>query len=102
MVNGYGQFRVGTQRKLAHRVAYEWSLGEIPEGLDLDHLCRVRNCVNPSHLEPVTRQENLRRGIGNPHKHKTHCPRRHEYNEENTYYDSKRNKRQCRVCRRGG
>lgn len=63
--HGYGEFR---QRRMserfcwrAHRVAYEQLVGQIPNGLDLDHLCRVRCCVNPDHLEPVTRSENLRR-----------------------------------------
>jgi hypothetical protein len=58
---GYGQFRFGRNTR-AHRVAYEALVGEIPAGLDLDHLCRVRHCVNPEHLEPVTRKENIRRG----------------------------------------
>jgi len=61
---GYGDFflsiSVGTVR--AHRWAYEERRGPIPRGMDLDHLCRVRHCVNPDHLEPVTRAENLRRG----------------------------------------
>ena len=56
--NGYG--RLGS--KYAHRVMYELHVGPIPTGLDVDHLCRVRHCVNPRHLEPVTRSENLRRG----------------------------------------
>lgn len=63
--NGYGKIGEGTRagrNLLAHRVAYEFVLGDIPEGLDLDHLCRNRWCVNPYHLEPVTRKENLRRG----------------------------------------
>jgi len=60
---GYGSFAVShTKGVLAHRLAYELSVGEIPSGLTLDHLCRVRNCVNPDHLEPVTCAENIRRG----------------------------------------
>lgn len=62
--NGHGYGRLARSGKLhgAHRFAYEHFIGPIPNGLDLDHLCRVRLCVNPSHLEPVTRGENLLRG----------------------------------------
>lgn len=60
--NGYGQFRINNRRVYAHRFAYEQVVGPVPDGLD--HLCRNRRCVNPAHLEPVTRQENLRRGAG--------------------------------------
>lgn len=63
--NGYGRIGVGTQRqrrsRLAHRVSYELLVGPIPDGLVLDHLCGVRHCVNPDHLEPVTQKENVRR-----------------------------------------
>jgi hypothetical protein len=59
---GYGQHYDGTRLVVAHRWYYEQHVGPIPYGLDLDHLCRVRECVNPEHLEPVTRGENLRRG----------------------------------------
>jgi hypothetical protein len=63
---GYGRFR-GSGRKggelKAHRVAYELVKGSIPDGLELDHLCRIPACVNPEHLEPVTHAENLRRGV---------------------------------------
>lgn len=60
--NGYGTKRVGNKHTTAHRYYYECEYGPIPEGLGLDHLCRVRNCVNPSHLEPVTQSVNNRRG----------------------------------------
>ena len=62
---GYGRFKVGNKNVYAHRLSYEHHVGAIPEGLDLDHLCRTRCCVNPTHLEPVTRKENIRRGLGN-------------------------------------
>ncbi len=59
---GYGMFAFSDEGKRAHRVMYELLVGPIPEGLTLDHLCRVRHCVNPEHLEPVTLAENVRRG----------------------------------------
>lgn len=98
--NGYGRFH----RRAAHRLVYEAVSGPIPAGLDLDHLCRVRQCVNPEHLEPVTRSENLRRGsgakmLGRMHRSKTHCPSGHEYNDDNTYV-GKRGSRSCRECAR--
>lgn len=60
--DGYGHFRVGGETKrYAHRMAYMWTKGPIATGMEIDHLCRVRNCVNPDHLEAVTRRENIRR-----------------------------------------
>lgn len=59
---GYGHLLVDGRFVQAHRYAYETLIGPIPEGLELDHLCRVRRCVRPEHLEPVTRGENIRRG----------------------------------------
>lgn len=104
--SGYGQFGVGRLngkpiRKLAHRVAYEHFVGEIPEGLDLDHLCRVRNCVNPDHLEPVTRQENFKRSpihAGSA----THCPNGHPYSGENLLVVNASDgmRRRCRICKK--
>lgn len=62
--NGYGYIRetAGRRKLRAHRVVYEYVVGPIPDGMELDHLCRVRSCVNPDHLEPVTHRENQRRG----------------------------------------
>ena len=69
---GYGRFRDG-KAVSAHRWAYEQVAGPIPEGLQLDHLCRVRNCVNPAHLEPVTGAVNQKRGLVNQNFTKTAC-----------------------------
>jgi hypothetical protein len=86
--------------KLAHRVSYEWSGGDIPEGLTIDHLCRNRWCVNPAHMEVVSRGENNLRG-GSPwavNKRKTHCHRGHEFTPANTYLYL--GMRHCRECAR--
>ena len=100
--HGYGMIRSPEGRKmlLAHRVAYELLVGPIPPGLELDHLCRNRRCVNPEHLEPVTHRENILRGDSPPaHQVKiTHCPRGHEYTAGNTYWQGR--KRSCLRCRR--
>ena len=94
---GYGQFSHG-RTLFAHRFAYEDIKGPIPHGLTIDHLCRNRGCVNPDHLEPVTRGENVLRGEGHAptNAKKTHCQKGHEYTEENTYVN--RNKRYCMMC----
>jgi hypothetical protein len=68
---GYGVFGINGKQKRAHRVSYEAHIGKIPDGLCLDHKCRVRCCVNPSHLEAVTNKENIRRGDTGKHKRKT-------------------------------
>ena len=84
--NGYGTFGAKGKSWGAHRYSY-LLVAEIPEGLHLDHLCRVRNCVNPEHLEPVTCKENIHRGIGMPFQvnaAKTHCDKGHEFTPENT------------------
>ena len=97
---GYGTFRIGRDMRGAHRVAYELSVGPIPEGLQIDHLCRNVTCVNPAHLEPVTQRENSLRGVSPAavNATKTHCPKGHEYTPENTEMDS--GGRRCRICRR--
>lgn len=104
-VYGYGvveRSRAGkrVRRDMAHRVSYEAFVWPIPAGLDIDHLCRVRHCVNPTHLEVVTRQVNLLRGIGHTAKNaaKTECPRGHEYTPENTLR-SRSGSRECRKCK---
>jgi hypothetical protein len=97
--NGYGVFGYAHGKKaMAHRFAYERLIEPIPDGLQLDHLCRNRACVNPHHLEPVTQKVNLLRGIGfaGVNARKTHCPRGHEYTPENTKSFS--GWRQCRAC----
>ena len=97
--NGYGKLRVQGQMRKAHRLAYEFCIGPIPEGLTLDHLCRNRKCVNPSHLEPVTYQQNILRGEGRAaaQARRTHCPRGHPYDLFNTYKGPD-GRRHCRVC----
>lgn len=98
---GYGSFYSDGRSHAAHRFAYELEVGPIPEGLTLDHLCRVRTCVNPLHLEPVTRKVNTLRGIGPTalHKRKTRCPEGHEYDETNTRIRPNGG-RDCRECHR--
>ena len=93
--NGYGIVWADAKLKYAHRVVYENERGPIPKGLDLDHKCRVRSCVNPEHLEPVTRHENLRRGGV---IQKTQCRHGHSLSADNLYVDP-RGFRECRVCR---
>ena len=91
--SGYGQFFYGGTMVGAHRVAWTLANGPIPEGLVIDHLCRVKTCVNPAHMELVTSGENTRRAM------RTHCVNGHEFAPENTYTPSD-GKRYCRECRR--
>lgn len=94
---GYGRLSIQDRPGLhAHRVMYQELVGPIPEGMHLDHLCRVRNCVNPDHLEPVTPLENVRRSPLT-HGSETHCPSGHPYDDENTI--RYRGRRYCRACR---
>lgn len=99
--NGYGMFRKDGQTSHAYRIAYKALRGPVPAGLQLDHLCRVRACVNPAHLEPVTCRVNLLRGetLAARNAAKTHCVVGHEYTPENTRIRQDRS-RSCRTCQR--
>lgn len=97
----------GTRRlALGHILAYEALVGPVPNGLELDHQCNVRSCVNPKHLEPKTHRENVLRGQSPSAiaATKTHCPAGHPYDDANTYPKKKTTKkpnggRGCRLCR---
>lgn len=114
--SGYGHFRYEKKVREAHLVSYMLLVGDIPEGMQLDHTCHTndatckggvscvhRRCVNPSHLQPVTGPENMRRGLsGIRGREKTHCPDGHPYDEANTLYIERGNgyNRMCRACAR--
>ncbi len=97
---GYGKILVYGKQRIAHRYAYELYIGPIPDGFTLDHLCRVRPCVNPSHLEPVTMKINILRGEGlaAQNKRATHCKYGHEFTHDNTYLYPSGVGRSCKVC----
>lgn len=100
--HGYGQMNVGGRPEKVHRLMYRLWVGEIPEGLSIDHLCRNTLCALPDHLEAVTLSENTRRQLaatGHANARKTHCPKGHPYDESNTRHATKGTGRVCRICR---
>ncbi len=107
---GYGQFHLWDSAtktstlSLAHRVSHELHIGPIPEGLVIDHLCRVRHCVNPDHLEAVSQRTNMLRGVAPAAiaVRENRCARGHEFTPENTIVRNRdgRTKRDCRECTR--
>lgn len=106
--NGYGKagaYINGVREKesLAHRFSYREFVGAIPHGMHVDHICRNRACVNPQHLQVLSHLENIRRAdcsSGHRNTKKTHCPKGHEYSEDNTIIEKGKNRpwRKCRIC----
>jgi len=100
--DGYGYWR----DKLVHRITYLEYHGAYPPNTVTDHLCKVRHCVNPEHLEAVSIAENVRRGRASEatklrHASVTHCPNGHEYTEDNTYRSVGKDgapRRHCKAC----
>ena len=95
--NGYAVLTIFSRQHLVHRLLWEWANRRpFPSGLEADHLCRVRHCVNPDHIEPVTALENNHRRVLVA---KTHCPKGHPYSEENTRF-TRGGYKTCRTCER--
>ncbi len=99
---GYGQIWLDGTMVGTHRFSYEIHIGPIPENMTLDHLCRVRHCFNPRHLEVATHRTNILRGTGATARNarKTRCKNGHLFDESNTYWRAGRTKRRCRECHR--
>lgn len=94
--NGYGHARSNGVQTTAHRVVYVHLIGPFDEVLDMDHLCRNRDCVNPLHLEPVTHKVNMERGMK---AQATHCLRGHELTNDNVRIRAN-GTRNCKQCKR--
>ena len=100
--HGYGQFSYKKKSWKAHRIVYLLFSGDLKEGLEIDHLCRNRKCVNPKHLEQVTRAVNVYRGLSPiaVFMKRNECSKGHKYTPENTYKRPNDPKRFCKICRR--
>ena len=101
--DGYSNFSFRGESTLGHRASYILFRGKIPKTKEIDHLCRVRCCVNPAHLDLVTRGENIMRSpltLPNLRAAQTHCKHGHPFDEANTYFDERAGKRSCRTCGR--
>jgi HNH endonuclease len=107
---GYGAFSTRKGTELVHRWSYEYHIQPIPSKMTIDHLCRNKICVNPDHMEVVTRTENIRRcgltGVALKESKKTHCPQGHSYAEYGvrtpngyTKFGTKKYARRCNKCR---
>lgn len=100
-VKGYSTFNVPElSTTLGHRVSYRMFKGEIPNAFEIDHLCRMKCCVNPDHLEAVTVKENIRRNpnsIGLIRLRQTHCHKGHEFSTANVTI-TKKGARRCKEC----
>lgn len=99
--NGYGNFAYGNKFLLAHRFAYMALVGDIPNGYEIDHLCRVRCCINPDHLEAVTTRVNVLRSgsLSAKNARKTHCPNGHPLSGDNLVgHWLRKGMRLCRIC----
>ena len=102
--NGYSECGIGGKIRSVHRIVYEDVYGPIPDGLEIDHLCRNRGCVNPVHLEAVAHSVNVKRGIGPAmiaamKRSLTHCKRGHPFDKQNTRI-APNGQRRCRECLR--
>lgn len=103
--DGYGSMRVGSRTDgsrrmvLTHRVAWEHKHGSVPDGLELDHTCKIRHCVNVRHLRAVTHRKNMETATFGWRRYLTHCKHGHEFTESNTYV-RKNGTRACKACGR--
>jgi HNH endonuclease len=109
---GYGRIKNSNRLSNAHVLSYQWSKGPIPDGYRIDHLCRNRRCVNPHHLDAVTHQTNIKRGLSKWYgvsegllkghqksRNATHCPQGHPYSGDNLFINVNGSRR-CRQCNR--
>jgi hypothetical protein len=101
--DGYAMLRVQGRMVRLHRTVYEQLVGPVPSGLEIDHLCRVRCCLNPEHMEPVAKRVNILRGEGAcaVHARKVTCVRGHPLSGENLEIEGGKFRR-CKQCRRDG